>query len=181
MLRACIKKSKRILNIKLYASGCGWEYMYFLSCCNTTGLNCYVEFCHVFVVLLGRLIDNNFCIALHDKQKHICDTKNRRLGKIVTSFQDFLWRHFLANWLAHNKKMKEESVFRKVWSPEMTSQSFPVSCFWSRGFVPHRKCNLTLLQNTGKENRYRKFFFAIHISTVRRFNRANKKNLSYTL
>ena len=90
--------------------------------------------------------------------------------------------HFLANWLAHNKKMTEKSVFRDAWSPEFTSQSFPVSCFWSRGFVPHRKWNLTLLahQNTGKENRYRKNFFAILISAMGRFNRANKKNLSYT-
>ena len=33
--------------------------------------------------------------------------------------------HFLANWLARNKKKTEKSVFQ---SPEMTSQSFPVSC-----------------------------------------------------
>ena len=73
--------------------------------------------------------------------------------------------HFLANWLAHNKKMTEKSVFRKAWSPELTSQSFPVSRFWCRGFVPHRKWNLTLLahQNTGKENRYRNFFL-LHLS-----------------
>ena len=32
--------------------------------------------------------------------------------------------HFLANWLAHNKKMTEKSVFRETWGPEMTSQSF---------------------------------------------------------
>ena len=114
------------------------------------------------------------------------ETKNRRLGTIVMSFQDFelpekqisptfsyfLIRnaplyHFLANWLAHNEKMTEKSVFCKAWSPEMTSQSFPVSCFWSRGFVPHQKCNLMLLvhQNMGRENRYQKFFFGIHIST----------------
>ena len=71
---------------------------------------------------------------------------------------DALLYHFLANWLAHNKKIIEKSVFREAWSPELTSQSFPVSCFWCRSFVPHRKWNLTLLahQNTGKENRYRK-------------------------
>ena len=76
---------------------------------------------------------------------------------IVTSFQDLkflgkqifskfliflinnaLLYHFLANLLAHNKKMTEKSVFREALSPEMTSQSFPVSCFLSRGFVPHR-------------------------------------------
>ena len=120
---------------------------------------------------------------------------NRRLGTIVTSFQDSkpsekqifptlsyflinnaLLYHFLANWLAHNKKMTEKFVFREAWSPEMTSQSFPGSWFWSLGFVPHRKWNLTLLvhQNTGRKNRYR-IFFAILISTLGRFNRANKK------
>ena len=92
------------------------------------------------------------------------ETKNRRLGTIVTSIRDSkprekqisptyfyflinnaLLYHFLANWLAHNKKLTNKSVFREAWSPELTSQSFPVSCFWSRGFVPHRKWNLTLL------------------------------------
>ena len=38
-----------------------------------------------------------------------------------------LMYHFLANLLAHNKKMTDKSVFHEV------------SCFWSRGFVPHRK------------------------------------------
>ena len=33
--------------------------------------------------------------------------------------------HFLANLLAHNKKMTEKSVFREAWNPELTSQSFP--------------------------------------------------------
>ena len=109
-----------------------------------------------------------------------CETKNRGLGTIVTSIQDskprekqisltfsyflinnVLLYHFLANWLAHNKKMTEKSVFREAWSPELTSQSFPVSCFWCCGFVPHRKC--CTYQYMG------------------RFDRANKKNLSYTL
>ena len=75
--------------------------------------------------------------------------------------------------------MTEKSVFRKAWSPEMRSQSFPVSCFWPRGFVPHRNWNLTFLvhQNTGKKNRYRIsfFFFAILISTLWRFYLANKR------
>ena len=40
---------------------------------------------------------------------------------------------------------------------------------------------MTLLvhQNTGKENRYRKFFFAIRISILRRFNRKNKKKICH--
>ena len=79
--------------------------------------------------------------------------------------------------------MTEKSVFCMAWSSEMASQSFPVSCFWSRGFVLHRKWNLSLLvhQNTGKENRYRKKI-AILISTSGRFNRVNeKKSVIYTL
>ena len=85
--------------------------------------------------------------------------------------------------LWENKKTSEKSVFREAWSREVTSQSFPVPCFWSRGFARHRKWNLMLLvhQNTGKENRYGKNFFAVLISTLGRFDRANKKNLSYTL
>ena len=47
--------------------------------------------------------------------------------------------------LWENKKTSEKSVFREAWSPKLTSQSFPVPCFWSRGFVPHRKWNLMLL------------------------------------
>ena len=45
------------------------------------------------------------------------------------------------------------------------------------------KWNLTLLvhQNTGKENRYRIGFFAIFMSTLWRFHRANKKSVIYTL
>ena len=91
------------------------------------------------------------------------------LKQISPTFSHFLRNnellyYILANWLAHNMKMTQKSVFREAWSPEMTSQSFPVSWLWSGGFVPHRKWNLTLLvhQNTGKENRCRKFFFAIH-------------------
>ena len=61
------------------------------------------------------------------------ETKNRRLGMIVTSLQDlkFHWEqisstfsyfltnnavlyHFLANLLAHNNEMTEKSVFRKL-------------------------------------------------------------------
>ena len=108
---------------------------------------------------------------------HFGGYKNRRLETNVISFQDFKLRekqisptfsyflinnallyHFLADWLAHNKKMP---------------------CFWCCGFVPHRKWNLTLLvhQNMGQGNHYQKKF----CYTLGRFNRANKKNLSYTL
>ena len=88
------------------------------------------------------------------------ETKNRRLGIFVTSFQDFKFQgkqisptfpyfliknallyHFLVNLLAHNKKMTEKTVFCKALSPKMASESFPDSCFWSCGFVPHQKWN----------------------------------------
>ena len=124
------------------------------------------------------------------------DTKNRRLGTIVTPTQDskpcekqisqsfpycelinLLRNGTIVCCLRENKKTSEKSVFREAWSPELTSQSFPVPCFWSRGFAPHRKWNLMLLvhQNTGKENCYGKNFFATLISTLGRFNQANKK------
>ena len=38
--------------------------------------------------------------------------------------------------LLESKKMSEKSVFPEFKSPKMTSQSFPVSCFWSRGCTP---------------------------------------------
>ena len=130
------------------------------------------------------------------------DTKNRRLGTIVTSIQDskprekqisqsfsycelinLLTNGTMVRCLWENNKTSEKSVFHEAWSPELTLQSFPVPCFWSRGFVPHQKCNLMFLvhQNTGKGNCYRKNFFAVLISTLGRFDRANKNNLSYTL
>ena len=86
------------------------------------------------------------------------ETKNRRLGTIVTSFQDsmpcekqisqsFCYCELINSLrngtivccLYENKKVSEKSVFRKAWSPEMTSQSSPVSCFWSCCFVPRWK------------------------------------------
>ena len=86
--------------------------------------------------------------------------------------------HFLANWLAHNKKMSEKSVFCKAWSPEWRHNRSQCPVFGLAVLIPHWKWNLTCLvhQNTGKENRYWKFFFAIHVSTLRRFNQTNKKN-----
>ena len=52
---------------------------------------------------------------------------------------------------------------------DMTSQSFPVSCLWSRGFVPHRRWNVTFLvhQNTRKkkidiEDNYFFLYWSVH-------------------
>ena len=86
--------------------------------------------------------------------------------------------------LWENKKTLEKSVFCEAWSPELTSELFPVPSFWSRGFVTHRKWNLMLLvhQNTGKENHYGKNYFDVLISTLGTFDQANKKkSVIYTL
>ena len=114
--------------------------------------------------------------GLQDSQKQISPTFSYFL------INNALLYHFLAIWSAHNKKMTEKSVFGDAWSPELTSQSFPVSFFWSRGFVPHRKWNLMLLvhQNTGKENRYRK---SLYLSVQWRdlIEQIKKKSVIYTL
>ena len=112
---------------------------------------------YMTVFLVARLNPPNvlqISIAKKPREKQISPTFS------YFHINNTLLYHFLANWLAHNKKMTEKSVFREAWSPEMTSQLFPVSCFWSCGFVPHQKFNLTLFvpQNTGKENHYRKNF-----------------------
>ena len=107
----------------------------------------------------------------HQKQEtgNDCDVNSKdskpRQKQISQSFSyceliNLLRNGTIVHCLWENKKTSEKSVFREAWSPELTSQSFPVSCFWCRSFVPHRKWNLMLLahENTGKENRYRKFF-----------------------
>ena len=80
------------------------------------------------------------------------------------------WPHFLAE----NKKMTAKSVFHETTCLKMTSQSFQVAWFQFRGFVPHRKWNFAFLvyQNMRMKNRYR-IFFALLISTLWRFYRAN--------
>ena len=58
--------------------------------------------------------------------------------------------------------MTEKSVFRETWSPEMTSQSFPVSCFCTLPEVKFDAFGTSIV-------------FALLISTLGRFDRANKK------
>ena len=108
---------------------------------------------------------------------------------IVTSVQDLKFRkktdfptlfYFLINnalFLAHNKKMTEKSVFLE------DDVTIIVSCFWSRGFVPHRKWNFTFLvhQNTGKKNRYRIYFLLYLSLHCGDFIEQLKKHPSYTL
>ena len=79
--------------------------------------------------------------------------------------------------LQENKKMSEKSVFREAWSSEMTSQSLPVLCFWSRGFVPPPEVKLDAFGTSkyGEGKSLSKKLFAILIRILRRSNRANKK------
>ena len=112
-----------------------------------------------------------------------CETKNRWLGVIVTE-NSFL-SHFLPVIEVMNPPRNgikvQKSVFPETSNPEMTSQSFPVTCFWSHGFVPHRMWNFKFMvhQNIGKENRYRIFFFAIILHRGDFIEHIKK--LSYTL
>ena len=112
-----------------------------------------------------------------------CDVNSGLQALRKTDFSDvFLFSHkqrtieyhFLANWLAHNKKMTEKSVFRKGWNGVtiIPSLLFLVSRFCT---PPEVKFDAFGASNTGKENRYRKVFFAIYISTLRRFNRSKQK------
>ena len=101
--------------------------------------------------------------------------------QISTTFSYFLINnallyHFLANWLAHNNKMTEKSVFREGWSPEMTSQSFPVSCFWSRGFVQFW-CIKTRVRKIAIES-FSLLYISVHWDLMEQIT---KKSVTYTL
>ena len=74
--------------------------------------------------------------------------------------------------------MSEKSVFREAWSPEMTSQSFPVCLVSLFCTTPEVKFHAFVTS----KHRYPNFFFAILSSTLGRFNRTNKKkSVMYTL
>ena len=142
-----------------------------------------------------------FSLAIFLYQKHqISLPVGYKTARSKTGHWEWLWRHFRTSSLAKKQisqsfsycelinslrngiivhclqenKMPEKSVFCEAWSPEMTSYSFPVSCFLSRDFVAHWKWNLTLLvhQNTGKENRCQKNLLPILVITLGKFNRA---------
>ena len=78
--------------------------------------------------------------------------------------------------------MTEKSVFCEAWSPELTSQSFPVPVFsLAVLYSTEVKFDAFGTPKHGKGKSLWKNFFAVLISTLGRFDRANKKNLSYTL
>ena len=116
------------------------------------------------IIIAKKIFDSDFPSLCFDVPKVSNFTSGEdskpREKQITMTFSYFLINnallyHFLVYWLAHKKKITGKFVFRDARTPEMTSQTFPVCCFWSQGIVPQRKWNLTLLvhQNTGKENR----------------------------
>ena len=129
------------------------------------------------------------------------ETKNRRLGMIVTSLQDlkFHWEqisstfsyfltnnavlyHFLANLLAHNNEMTEKSLFRKLkvlkWRHNRShSPFFLVSWFRTPAKV---KFHVFGTSNTGKEKRFR-ICFSYTYQYVVEILSSKKEKLLYTL
>ena len=80
--------------------------------------------------------------------------------------------------------MTEKSVFREAWSPELTSQSFPVSCFLVSRFCtpPEVKFDAFGTSKHGEGKSLSKKKFLLHLSAhwgdlIEQI----KKNLSYTL
>ena len=131
------------------------------------------------------------------------ETWNRRLGTIGTSFQDFkilekqisptfyfpinntLLYHFLANWLAHNKKMTERNLFFASlgvlnWRHNRSqSPVFGVAVLYPTGSEIWR---LWHIKTRGRKIAIEKISLLHLSSTLGRFNRANKKrSVIYTL
>ena len=89
--------------------------------------------------------------------------------------------HFLVNWLAHNKKMRN-LFFAKLavlkWRHNRSQSPVLVSRFYT---PPEVKFDAFCTSKHGEGKSLSKNFFAILISTLGRFNRASKNSLSYTL
>ena len=74
--------------------------------------------------------------------------------------------------------MSEKSVFRDASSPEMTSKSFPVSCFLFPQFCTSPEVTFDVFGTSkhGERKSLSNNYFAILISTLETSYRANKKN-----
>ena len=83
-----------------------------------------------------------------------CDSR-----RILATFAKFCLNSLFATW---SYRYPNPSVFREAWSPELTSQSFPVSCFGAAVLYP-----------TGSE-----IWCFWHIKTRGRKIAIEKKNLS---
>ena len=89
--------------------------------------------------------------------------------------------HFLVNFMDHNSKMIEKSVFRKSLNPKLRPQSFPdpvlgLAVFFSK---PEVKFNGFGTSKHGEERLSSSIFSLILISTLWRCYRANKKDMSH--
>ena len=85
--------------------------------------------------------------------------------------------HFIANWLAHSKKMTEKSVFREGLESWIDVTIVPsLLLLVSRFCTPLEvKFDAFGTSKHGERKSLSKNFFATLISTLGRFNRANKK------
>ena len=102
------------------------------------------------------------CFGSFISQYFVCDLDEQRNDcEVISGLQASPRNGTKVRCLQDNKRMSEKSVFPETLSPEMTSQSFPVSSFWSRGFLHHQKWNFPFMvhQNTGKKNRSQIYFF----------------------
>ena len=130
------------------------------------------------------------------------DQKNRSLGTIVTSFKDFKLREkqisptfsyflinnvvlylYLANWLAHITKWPKNLFFAK---PEVLKwrhnhSQCPVFCLAVLYPTGNEIWRFWYIKTRGRKIAIKNVFFAVHISTLRRFNRAKKESVLYTL
>ena len=111
-------------------------------------------------------VENGWLKVVQKAQTTQSQTRHRGVLTDFSTFSYFLINkallyHFLANRLAHNKRMTEKSVFREGWSPEMTSQSFPVSCFLVSRFCtpPEVKFDAFVTSKLGEGKLLSKNFF----------------------
>ena len=85
---------------------------------------------------------------------------------------------FLANWLAHNKKVTKKFVFRETWSPERRHNRSQSPVFGLAVLYP---TGSEIWRFTGKETRYRKnslLYLSVHWEDL---IEQIKNILSYTL
>ena len=94
---------------------------------------------------------------------------NFRGKQISLTFSYFLINkallyHSLMNFFAHNKKITEKYVFSETLSPEMTSQSFPVSCFLVSQFCTPQEVKFHVFITSQGRKIAIKYFLAMLIS-----------------
>ena len=159
---------------------------------------------NVLLSIAKYFIDSDFPSPFFNVQKpQISLPVGYKTARPKSGDWERLWSHFRTSSFAKNRFLRHFLIYYKqrtivpfhselisskqendAWSPEMTSQSFLVSCFWSGGFVPHRKWHLTLLvhQTRGKKIIAIETFSLLYTSVHwRDLIKQIKKILSYTL